>query len=570
MGTGLRLFVVTYLIAASACSSTLPPAAGETTPASQDPTTAGGTAAAQPAVPAHSWSAPEVLVAPSAFHGVHGVAIDSQGRILAGAVVGSEMWEVDPKTGTAKVFIPAPEGEADDIAIGPKGELAWTSYTQGIIRFRENDTAPIRELAKDLPGINSLAFDKKSGKLYASQVFYGDALWEIDVAGKNPPRLIKKDLGGFNGFEVGPDGRLYGPLWFKGQAVKINPSNGNVTVLNAAFKTPAAANLDSKLNLWVIDTATGVLSKIELANGKRSDVKTLVPSLDNLAIAADGTIYVTNMADNSIVSFTPASGEVKTVISGKLAAPGGVKLDGDTLYVADVFAFRAVDTKTGDVRDIYRAHAANSKIEYPGAVGIGNKIITLASWVTGSVQLLDRTTQKEVATIHGLKAPTDAIPLDDGSVLVLELGTGSLVKASGEKFDQRTVVAKELTGPNAAILGLKDGAVYVTEATGKLTRIELATGAKTSIAEGLAMPEGLAETPWGTFVVAESGAKRLTEVDPKTGAKNVIAENLPIGLPSRAGMPPAYLATGVAVAGDGTIYVTADMNNSVVRLKPKS
>jgi hypothetical protein len=62
----------------------------------------------------------------------------------------------------------------------------------------------------------------------------------------------------------------------------------------------------------------------------------------------------------------------------------------------------------------------------------------------------------------------------------------------------------------------------------------------------------------------------LSEIDPKTGAKSVIAENLPIGLPSRAGMPPAYLATGVAVAADGTLYVTADLNNSLLRLKPKS
>ncbi|MEY4577370.1 MAG: hypothetical protein RL701_2073, partial [Pseudomonadota bacterium] len=109
--------------------------------------------------------------------------------------------------------------------------------------------------------------------------------------------------------------------------------------------------------------------------------------------------------------------------------------------------------------------------------------------------------------------------------------------------------------------GHLDSAVYVTEAAGKLTRIDLTTGEKTSVAEGLAMPQGLAETPWGTFVVAETGAKRLTEIDPKNGAKNVIAENLPIGLPSRPGMPPAYLATGVAVAADGTLYLTCDMNN---------
>ena len=129
------------------------------------------------------WSAPEPLVAPSSFHGVHGLAVDAQGRLLAGTVVGNDMWVVDRNTGAARVFIAAPEGQADDIAIGPKGELAWTSYLQGIVRYRENDGAPIRVLAKDLPGINSLAFDMKSGKLYASQVFLGDAMWEIDVAG---------------------------------------------------------------------------------------------------------------------------------------------------------------------------------------------------------------------------------------------------------------------------------------------------------------------------------------------------------------------------------------------------
>ena len=45
-----------------------------------------------------------------------------------------------------------------------------------IVRYRESDTAPMRVLAKDQPGLNSLDFDRKNGKLYASQVFLGDAL----------------------------------------------------------------------------------------------------------------------------------------------------------------------------------------------------------------------------------------------------------------------------------------------------------------------------------------------------------------------------------------------------------
>ncbi|MCA6316450.1 MAG: hypothetical protein IM643_09405, partial [Phenylobacterium sp.] len=145
---------------------------------------------------AGGWAPPQAVVPPSALHGVHGLAVLDDRRVLAGTVVGNDMWEVDRATGAAKVYIPAPEGQADDIAIGPRGELAWTSYLQGVIRYRETEGAPIRVLAKDLTGINSLAFDMKTGQLYASQVFLGDAMWEIDVAGVKAPRLIAKDLGG--------------------------------------------------------------------------------------------------------------------------------------------------------------------------------------------------------------------------------------------------------------------------------------------------------------------------------------------------------------------------------------
>ncbi len=283
-----------------------------------------------PTRPAH-WAAPEVLVAPSSFTGVHGLAVDTQGRLLAGSVVGTNMWVVDRNSGEAKVFIAAPEGQADDIAIGPKGELAWTSYLQGIVRYRENDSAPIRVLAKDLPGINSLDFDRKTGQLYASQVFLGDAMWEIDVAGVKPPRLIAKDMGGFNGFEVGPDSMLYGPLWFKGSVAKMDPATGALTVINAEFKTAAAANLDGKGNLWVVDTQTGELSRVELATGRKHVVKQLSSALDNLAIAPDGTIYVSNMADNAVQAFNPTTGALRTLTSGKLAVPAGLKLDGNSL-----------------------------------------------------------------------------------------------------------------------------------------------------------------------------------------------------------------------------------------------
>ncbi|RYF81914.1 MAG: hypothetical protein EOO29_08945 [Comamonadaceae bacterium] len=513
-----------------------------------------------------SWSAPELLVAPSSFSGVHGLAVDASGRLLAGSVVGNAMWEVNRQTGATRVFVGAPEGQADDIAVGPRGELAWTNYLMGMLRYRASDGAPMQVLAKDLPGLNSLDFDRRNGKLYASQVFLGDALWEIDRAGQQPPRLIKKDMGGFNGFEVGPDGMLYGPLWFKGQVVKINPADGAMTVIADGFQIPAAANLDGKGNLWVIDTRTGELVRVDLATGRKTVAKQLTPSLDNLAIAPDGTIYVSNMANNAVDAFNPATGELRRLTGGALAVPGGIKVDGNKLWAADVFGFREVDLKTGAVSDIFRMQR-EPELEYPFAVGLSKTQFALSSWFTGTVQLVDRATRKTTSIIHGLKAPYDAIPMDDGSVIVAEIGTGSVTRASGPKHEQRQVLASGIQGPVQMVLGA-DGAIYVTEAAGRLLRVPLAGGAPAVVAQGLQMPEGLAQTPWGSFIVAEVGAQRLVEINPVDGSRRTIADKLPIGLAAGPGLPPPYVPTGVAVGADGHVYLSADRNNAIYRIRP--
>ncbi|MDH6592370.1 streptogramin lyase [Variovorax sp. TBS-050B] len=544
--------LIATLALLGACSSLLPPSS-----APQQP----------PARPA-GWHAPEVLVAPSAFAGVHGLAIDAKGRLLAGSVLGNTLWEVDRATGAARVLVPAPEGQADDIAVGPRGELAWTNYLMGMLRYREHDGAPMRVLAKDLPGLNSLDFDRRNHKLYASQVFLGDALWEIDRDGRKPPRLIRKDLGGFNGFEVGPDGMLYGPLWFKGQVVKIDPADGAVSVIADGFKIPAAANLDGKGNLWVVDARSGELVRVDLATGRRTLTKQLRSSLDNLTIAPDGTIYVSNMANNEIQAFDPATGALRTLTSGRLAAPAGLKIEGRTLWVADVFGFRQVDAQTGEVRDVFRMQR-DPELDYPFSVGLSGRLFALASWFTGTVQLVDRQSLRTVRTLHGLKAPFDALPLADGGVIYAEIATGSITRASGPQLAEKQVLASGLGGPVQMVLG-RDGALYVTEAVGKLTRIPLdASAPLRAVAEGLALPEGVAETPWGSFIVAESAARRLVEIDPATGARRTVAEDLPIGLAPGPGLPAPYVVTGVAVGSDGTIYVSADRNNAIYRIRPR-
>jgi sugar lactone lactonase YvrE len=510
------------------------------------------------------------LVPGSAFHGVHGLGIDKSGRMFAGSVAGAALYEVDLNNGTAKIAIPTPEGMADDIAFAPDGTMAWTGFLTGDLYARNGD-GPIKKLASGLPGINSLAY-RKDGRLYATTVFLGDTLYEIDVDGVKPSRMIMEKMGGLNGFEFGSDDLLYGPLWFKGQVVKVDVDKAELTVVADGFKTPAAVNFDSKGNLWVVDTATGQLVRVDPKTGAKKVVAQLKPSLDNLAIDEKDRIFVSNMADNGIQEVDPETGAAKQIIIGKLALPGGIAVvsDGgkDTIYVADVFAYRTVDGATGEVSEPARMHAAGVTLEYPmSATAKGDEVI-LSSWFTGTVQVIDRKSGATKEMMHGFKAPHDAIRLDDGSVLVNELGSKSLVRVSGEHGKDRNVLVGALEGP-VGLVGGSNGDVYVTEAfAGQVSKVA-SNGEKTVVAKELKMPEGIARASDGRLIVAEVGAKRIIQIDPQSGNVTEIAGNLPIGLVGAPGTLPTNIPTGVGISSSGTIYFSSDIENSIYKITKK-
>lgn len=508
-----------------------------------------------------------VLVQGSAFHGVHGLGIDKAGRLYAGSVIGATLYEVNPAKGTTKVLIPAPEGMADDIAFAPDGTMAWTGFLTGDIYARKGD-GPIKKLATSLPGINSLAY-RRDGRLYATQVFLGDALYEIDATGDKPPRKIMENMGGLNGFEFGPDDKLYGPLWFKGQIARVDVDTAELSVVADGFKVPAAVNFDSKGQLWVVDTARGQLMRLDPATGAREMVAQLKPGLDNLAIDAKDRIYVSNMDDNGIQEINPATGAVRQVIIGKLAMPGGLALTTDhgkdTLLVADVFSYRSVNTATGAVTDRIRMHDEKATLEYPISVTTRDDEVILSSWFTGTVQLVDRATSASRDIMHGFKQPHDAIRTRDGRLLVSEFGTGSIINVSGEHGKDRTAIATGLQGP-IGLVEDRDGALFVTEAmAGQVTKID-GNGNKTVLARDFNMPEGLARAADGTLIVADVGNKRLVSVNPVDGAMTTIADKLAIGMPAIPGGLPTYIPTGVAVGSDGAIYVSSDIENAIYKI----
>jgi len=510
----------------------------------------------------------EVVIPGDGIHGLHGLTFDDRDRLYAGGVMVSNIFRIDTATGDAEVFIPGPEGNADDLEFAPDGTLVWTSFMLGKVHARKGD-GPIRVLAEGLPGMNSMAFDAR-GRLFATQVFLGDALYEIDLAGEKPPRKIIEGMGGLNGFDFGPDGRLYGPLWFKGQIARIDVDAGTLEVVAEGFETPAAVNFNSRGELFALDTSRGEIVRLDPESGQRERVWRTPTAMDNLAIDSRDQIYFSVFPENAIFRLDPGTGALHEVRSSALGIPGALAIwrgeQAETIYVADGFAIRSVELPDHGLRELARSLA--TKLESASAgISVSKRFIHLANWAGGAVQRLDRESGEVSGRFTGFETPAAVLELEDGSLLVAQFESGELVRLDPD--GERSVVAAGLDAP-VAIAAAGSDAVYVAlHGSGRVERVGLEDGARELVARDLEAPEGLAVGPEGRLFVSEGGAARITRVDPQAGRQEVIASGLPLGLDVQGSMPGPGLFSGIAVAADGSVYFSSDIEAALYRLRPR-
>jgi sugar lactone lactonase YvrE len=521
----------------------------------QEPTTAKETKTGQP-----TYKVP-TLVPGSPFHGIHGLTFDADDKILVGSVVGMNIHKVDPDTGAISLYQGPPEGMADDLEFSPDGTLVWTAIILGELYARSPD-GTVTKIASGLPGLNAVAF-KQDGRLFATLVFLGDALYEFDITGKKPPRLIMENMGGLNGFDFGPDGKLYGPIWSKGQIARVDVDTAELTVVAEGFKVPAAVNFDSRGVLHVIDNETGEIFQVDTDSGDKHLIATAPTNLDNLAFDSKDRLFVTNMSDNAIYEVNRETGELRLVVGGPLTTPAGISLDGDTLYVADLFSLSKVDVGTGEVGDVSRIISDH---EYPVSVTANGKHLIIGSSNAGMVQGYDKQSGKRLWRWTEFSSPGGLLELADGSVVVAETGTGKVLKVSGAAGEIREILAENLTEPMGLALSADGRIIYVTDAgSGQIFSLELANRSQAVVKAGLAMPEGIAIDRDSTLFVAETGARRILKIEPG-GAVETIADNIPLGLKGYPGLPPSFIPTGIAVGNDGVVYVSSDIDNTILRI----
>jgi len=264
------------------------------------------------------------------------------------------------------------------------------------------------------------------------------------------------------------------------------------------------------------------------------------------------------MFNNGVYEVDTKTGKARTVVEGKLCSPKGLAVstgaDGDTLYLADSFAYRKVDGFTGEVTIVL----SESQMLWPWNASVHEDSVILTSFM-GQVQELDRASNQSKRILKGFKTPVHALMMEDGSLIVAEMETGNLLRVYGSEGEDRTVIAKELALPVYLAIAGPD-AVFVTEKmAGTVTRIDLSTGDKETVASGLKTPEGVAVHPDGKLVVVDTGTRQLVEIDPASGAISPMVINLAV---SQLGI----LNSAVAVSESGVIYVTGNRDNVLYKI----
>ena len=502
------------------------------------------------------------------FGGANGVAFGPDDRLYVATVGTNSIRVLDPESGEVLEVLGPEQGVSspDDLTFGPDGSLYWTALLTGEVGRLSPDGVK-RTVAQLTPGVNPITFSD-DGRLFVGQCLFDDGLYEIDPDGAFEPRMIADELApcALNAMDFGPDGYLYGPRPFHGLVARVDVDSGEFTTVADGFVYPVAVKFDGQGRLFVLDDATGEVLRVDPDSGERELVATLRPGLDNLAFDAQGRLFVSNFTEGEITEVL-ADGGTRVVSPGGMITPAGVMVragaDGESVVVADVDSLRAFGGASGEPGE----PIANPGI-MPVTVWPDGDALVLTSWVSNMVMVWDPVAGEALEAYGDFATPLNAVRFQ-GDLVVAELGSGSLVRMTAGNPGQRDPLPGEFAVPVGLLA--TDDALWASDwATGMVWR--LAEGGEllsepVPVATDLAQPEGLALNANGDLLVVETGAGRLSSIDLASGAVTVVAEGLELGM-VQPDFPPTYVYNGVAVGPSGSIYVSGDVANVLYRIDP--
>ncbi|KLO31797.1 gluconolaconase [Mycolicibacter heraklionensis] len=514
----------------------------------------------------------ERVTEPSRLFGANGLRTGPDGRVYIAQVTGSQISALDVTTGELAV-VSARGGDVvapDDVAFDERGTLYATEVMDARVSALDA-SGRSRVLRDDLPCANGITVHQ--GRLFVGECREGGRLMELDRA-TGGRRILAENLPSPNAMEVGPDGLLYFPVMTANEIWRIDPFATDAIPQRVAgdLGVPDSVKFDADGCIVSTQAASGQVLRIDPRTGEATVLAQLHPGLDNCTFV-DGRLFVSNFTGE--ITEIAGGGQTSTVLPGGLNWPLDLTVDGSgRLYVADGTYFYAVG-EGGRLETLGMLFSPG----YPGfvrgvvAVGPGEFVVTTSG---GQVARYVPAQSSSEVLADGFDQ-LYGVAVGPAGVAVTEFGTGRVL---GVRAGSVEVLARDLAGPvgiEVEVAGHTDQGTYLVAESGAGRVVRVSGSGIQTVVDGLVRPQGITLAD-RTLYVVDAGTRQVLAVDLDTRARQVIADGLPIGPPPGVtpkplnGMPPFSGPqgpfAGIARGRDGTLFVSADGDGSVLALHP--
>jgi sugar lactone lactonase YvrE len=507
----------------------------------------------------------ERLTPPSRLFGANGLRTGPDGRIYIAQVTGSQISALDVRTGHLETI--SPKGgdiiAPDDVDFGPRGDLYATEVMDGRVSVRGTD-GHTRVLRGDVPSANGITVHQ--GRLFIGECREGGRLLELDLNG-GAPRVLLENVPSPNAMEVGPDGLLYFPVMGANEIWRIDLDGGMPETVASGLGVPDSVKFDSAGHIVSTQVHSGQVLRIDPRTGEQAVLANLGPGLDNSTFVGD-RLFVSNFTGE--ITEILDGGKTQTVLPGGLNWPLDLAVGSDgNLYVADGTYFYTLLPDRG-LQTVGMLFTPG----YPGflrglaTAGPGEFVVTTSGGQVSRYR--PASCECEVLADGFDQLYGVAIDADD-TVAAAELGTGRVVSIRSGRVE---VLASGLADPVGVAIA-PDGGWLISEA-GAGRVVKLAGSGVHTVAAELGRPQGILVDGRQLYIV-DADAKSLVAVDLEDATRRTIAAGLPLGAPPGVvprplkGLPPFSGPqgpfAGIAAGPDGTLYVSADADGSVLAFR---
>ena len=241
-----------------------------------------------------------------------------------------------------------------------------------------------------------------------------------------------------------------------------------------------------------------------------------IPGLDDLALAPDGSIYVSNVTDGTIKSYAPDRAP-QTIVSGLSEPEGIVVLPDQTLIIVEQGKNRLLhyDLATQTLTPLLALENRT------GQLGVDNIALdahdpqhpTLIIPDSPNGRVLRASLDGQVLDViaKGFMRPTGVAVEQDGSLLVVDENGNALKRIHPNGSIE--LLASLLT-PDDVIVG-DNGVIYVvTLGDSAIHRILPGSSRDEVFVGGLAGPQGIISDQSGHLIVTDTGHNRLLSITP--------------------------------------------------------